>query len=261
MGVRDEYFKAIDKHNFDASEKILFREMLNNPSYKSVNDYGIMLSDIDDSGVNVKLTKEEANKFGKLLIKLSFYKHPDITNGNALQMVCLEKGHDYKSVIDMEKYALQLNDFHLLNNIAYSKYMTGDVYGALCLQNEVRKLCLENVRNSTERDIIELNLFVYKLFSETNATLDYKLAEEIFKSDEIFDYIGAVLTAILFNDSLFVKSNLPFLNNYFLYDRKIKKIISDYLKKGEIPNINNEVLKSNLLPKTIYANSFYLREE
>lgn len=261
MNIKKEYYNAIENRQLDKAENILLNRMLENADYKSISDYASVLSDCEYDGKCIKLSEGQCQKFGKMLLWLSFLQKPDKINGCALQIACLERDNDFKTIINMEPYTKNLESVEILNNIAYSKYCIGQIADALELQNAVLDMSLkQNDCNDTNKGIICYNMLIYQLFSNNQLEEKYyKKAVKSLISDDFYDYLSAIVLSILFDDVEFINSNIDTLTKFFIVEKKTKRIINNYLNNRLKPDLKE--VKEILLPKTIYGNNFYLKLE
>lgn len=252
MNLDKRYISAIKKHDYNELIKILLENLIVNFNYKSINDLGIYLIDIDHKGICLKFSEEDCFKFGSLLIRHSYYNFPDIFNALSLQFLCLEKENNYKEVINMQNTAIKLNNPFIINNIAYANYKLGNILEAL----DYQKYAIDISKNNTV--ILEYNLMLYELMNNYNIINKYDCKKfiDMLTGDEIFDYERAIMLAIYFDYYDYVVENLEFLKEMFCFSEKVKVFISNYIDNGRI--ISSKELLSILSPETLYENSIYI---
>lgn len=256
MNYKQKYLQALEQHNYNELLNIIFENFIENFDYKSLSDLGGFLSDIGHDGAKIELSEESCFSLGKKLVEYSYFSHPDVQNGFALQLICLEKDKDFETVCKMEPSATQLNNSLILNNIALSKYNLGFVNEAI----EIQKSALGITGNlDNKRLIVKYNFILYKLFCNIDAKEELKCTDAILNmliSDDVFDFYSAMAFAAYTNRREFVEKHLEFFNATFLQADDLNQILKRYLTMGVKPNI--EELKATLHPLTVYGDNFYL---
>lgn len=254
---KEEYLAAIDSCQYDKLIEILMKNLIQNFDYKSVCDLGTYLCDADDSGLTIKLSRDSCEQLGKNLLLCSYYNQPDICNALALQLVCLERSSDYKTVADMAKTAIPLNDCFVTNNIAYSEYKLGRFDRALELQRTALKTDNEK-ENKT--GVIYYNLMLYDLFCNNGLKQEYNWSFicETLISDYVFDYESAMVLAAYFDDYAFVEKNYDYFKKTFICGKKTMNILKEYLSSKSKPDI--KTLSDIVQPQTCYGKCFYLTQ-
>lgn len=254
MNIKNKYLEAVSKHDYNEIIETLIENLIEHLDYKSISDLGVHLFDVNYQGISINLNEEICLKLSLILIKHSYYSHPDIYNAFAYQFLCLEKIDNYNDVIAMKKTALLLHNPFIINNIAFAYYKSGDFEKALQLQ----KCALgdnETLQNSV---ILNYNLMLYELNNHYNVKnkYDYKIFLDMLISDDFFDYEEALMISIYFDDFDFVQNNIDYFEKTFDCDEKIKIIISDYLNNRKIISCSD--LLHIVSPKTYYENVLYI---
>lgn len=253
MNIKKDYLDALNNHNYNKIIQILIENLIDSFDYKSMNDLGIYLFDVNYDGINIKLNQKSCIKLSSILIKKSYYTHPDIFNAFAFQFLCLEKTNNYNEIVNMQSTAILLKNPFIINNIAYANYKLGVLDKALDLQ----KYAI-NINTDNSNSILEYNLMLYELSNNYDIRSKYKYKKflEMLIGDEFFDYEQAIILAIYFNDFEFVYNNIDFFNKTFYCSKDIKLLIEDYLSNRKI--ISSLELLKILSPKTYYENALYI---
>lgn len=215
-------------------------KFLSNPNNESLCNIGSLLSDCGVDGCTLILSEDEANRLGKILLKLSVKLHPNTKNMFALQIACLHHSNDYNFVLEMEEQAKRSNNYKLLNNVAYAAFFSENYDHARLLQADVIKQYEESGNNDC--DIVYFNYLVYSYYSGRNIKTNkkhYELAIKALLDDDVFDYAQAVLLAVLCDDKIFVINNYEKSQSKFYYEKQEKKIVKNYLSNRIIPKFNS----------------------
>lgn len=256
MNYKQKYLKALEQHKYNDLLNIIFENFIENFDYKSLSDLGSFLSDIGHEGAKIELNEESCFSLGKKLVEYSYFSHPDIYNGFALQLICLERSKDYQTVSSMMPTAKSLKSGPVLNNIALSKYYLNEIDDALQVQKDALKLNFGDDRNN---QIAKYNFLLYSLFCSYEKKKNINCSNDILNMlicDDVFEYESAMALAAYANQKDFIENHLEFFNETFIIPNNLKHILNCFLKSGTKPSLAE--LKPYLKPLTIYGGNFYL---
>lgn len=256
MNYKQKYLKALEQHKYNDLLNIIFENFIEKFDYKSLSDLGSFLSDIGHGGAKIELNEESCFSLGKKLVEYSYFSHPDIHNGFALQLICLEKSKDYQTVCTMMPTAKALKSGPILNNIALSKYYLNEIDEALQVQKDALKLNFGDERNN---QIAKYNFLLYSLFCSTEKMKNINCANDILHmliSEDVFEYESAMALAAYANQKDFIENHMKFFNETFIIPNNLKHILNCFLKYGTKPSLAE--LKPYLKPLTICGSNFYL---
>ncbi len=256
MNYKQKYLKAREQHKYNDLLNIIFENFIENFDYKSLSDLGSFLSDIGHEGAKIELNEESCFSLGKKLVEYSYFSHPDIYNGFALQLICLERSKDYQTVSAMMPTAKSLKSGPVLNNIALSKYYLNEIDDALQVQKDALKLNFGDDRNN---QIAKYNFLLYSLFCSYEKKKNINCSNDILNMlicDDVFEYESAMALAAYANQKDFIENHLEFFNETFIIPNNLKHILNCFLKSGTKPSLAE--LKPYLKPLTIYGGNFYL---
>lgn len=256
MNYKQKYLKALEQHKYNDLLNIIFENFIENFDYKSLSDLGSFLSDIGHEGAKIELNEESCFSLGKKLVEYSYFSHPDIYNGFALQLICLERSKDYQTVSAMMPTAKSLKSGPVLNNITLSKYYLNEIDDALQVQKDALKLNFGDDRNN---QIAKYNFLLYSLFCSYEKKKNINCSNDILNMlicDDVFEYESAMALAAYANQKDFIENHLEFFNETFIIPNNLKHILNCFLKSGTKPSLAE--LKPYLKPLTIYGGNFYL---